>query len=630
MLELDHNIKKKLIIGNHAVVQGLLQAKVGVTSAYPGTPSTEIQTELYKLSKKGKLYFEFSVNEKVAFEIAAASAMSGVRSAVIMKHVGLNVASDAMMAMAYFGVLGGMLLVVVDDPGCLSSQNEQDSRFWGRFAHLPVFEPSTNQEIIDMIQVAFELSEKYNQICILRLTNFTALNTSEVEYVPIEENLPHNGEFIRDINYQIPARYILHKNAHNKLLQFIDDERFTSLNPLIASNGKPQSSEKLIITHGAIYPVVAYLNDYYELNLPILKISAIHPLNEDLIQEMIKPFKYLYFIEELEPYLEREFLAIIGKNHLEQKVFGKKELEVPQENRIVAEALAIPFEHIKGDPTNSETFIPKIKPSLPFAPILTQKELVIPRTLPRLCDGCPHRGAFYVIKKATNYDDIIPSDIGCYALGQVPPVQVGDFWLCMGGGIGTALGFSITNDKPVIAVIGDGTFFHAGIPPLLDAVMHNRKITVAILDNYLTSMTGGQPTAGSPERIAPEQTQIDIEKLVKGCGVQWVKRVPVENIKENIKIFKEALAFDGPSVVIFTGICVIDLFRSQKIFEQGNKKVYIDQDKCTKCGTCLYDFSCPSILKYDGNFVINQNSCIACDLCINVCPVNAILIKGEK
>lgn len=620
--------QKKLIIGNHAVVQGLLQAHVGVTAAYPGTPSTEIQTKLYQLSKKGQIFFEFAVNEKVAFEISAAASMSGVRSAVIMKHVGLNVASDPMMAFAYFGTLGGMLLVVVDDPGCLSSQNEQDSRFWGKFAHLPIFEPSTNQEIIDMIQIAYEVSEKYNQLCILRMTNFTSLNTSEVEYIPIEENLPHEGEFLRDVNYQIPARYILHKNVHAKLEQIRVDPQFKALNKIITPKGEPQSPEKLIITHGAIYPVVAYLNEYYGLNLPILKISAIHPLNEKQILDAIKPYKYLYFVEELESYLETEFLAIIGKNRTNHLVFGKKELEVPQENRLVAEFLAIPFEHIKGDPTNPDTFVPKTKPTLPFAPILTQKELIIPRTLPRLCDGCPHRGAFYVIKKATNYDDIIPSDIGCYALGQVPPVQVGDFWLCMGGGVGTSLGFSVTTDKHVVGVIGDGTFFHAGIPPLLDAVLHKRKVTVAILNNYLTSMTGGQPTASSPGYIAPEQRQIDIEQVVRGLGVEWVKSVSVDDIKENIKIFKEALEFEGPSVVIFTGRCVIDIFRNQDIMEQSKKKVYIDQDKCTACGTCLYDFSCPSLVKSDGKFVINQNSCIACNLCINVCPVNAIVLKN--
>ena len=614
----------QLLMGNRAVVQGILEAKVGLTAAYPGTPSTEIQMQLYKLHKKGQLYFEFSVNEKVALEIAGAAALSGVRSAVIMKHVGLNVASDALMALAYFGVQGGMVVVVVDDPGCLSSQNEQDSRYWGKFSHLPILEPSTSQEVKDTIVQAFELSEKYNTIFIVRLTNFTSLNTSAVRMKVVEEKLAKDGDFFKDVKYAIPARYILHKGLHLNLDQIKEDEVFISNNVLKFGES---TSDKLIITQGAIYPMVEYMRNLNQLDIPILKINAIYPLNENQIVEILKKYKYIYFIEELESYLENEILSIIGKYNLNLKVFGKEQLAVPEENRILPDVIEEAFKRIATDPSNEEIF--KVKPVAPspYAHVFGREDQLIPRTLPRLCDGCCHRGAFYTIKRATNKTDIIPSDIGCYALGQVFPVDVGDFWLCMGASIGTAIGFSLTNDKPVVAIIGDGTFFHAGIPPLIDAVLYNHNITVAILNNSLTAMTGGQPTPTSDDKKAKGQRQLDIEQVVRGIGVEWVKSVRVEDVKENTKLFREAMAYEGPSVVIFNGECVVELYRHS--LDLGEPP-YVDEELCNMCGTCFIEFSCPSIVKKDGRIIIKEDTCTACNICVGVCPQAAIIPRKKK
>ena len=614
----------QLLMGNNAVVQGLLEAKVGLTAAYPGTPSTEIQMHLYKLHKKGQLYFEFSVNEKVALEIAGAAALSGVRSVVIMKHVGLNVASDALMALAYFGVQGGMVVVVVDDPGCLSSQNEQDSRFWGKFSHLPILEPSTSQEIKDTIIEAFNLSEKYNTIILVRLTSFTSLNTSAVRMKVIEEKLPKEGDFFKDVRYAIPARYILHKDLHNKIQQIREDADFYEYNILMYEDSV---SDKLIITQGAIYPIVEYMRNLNQLDIPILKINAIYPLNEKQIVEILKKYKYIYFVEELESYLESEILSIIGKYNLGVIVFGKEQLAIPEENRILPDVLEEAFKRIAADPNNEEIFNVKIPAPSPYAHVFGREDQLIPRTLPRLCDGCCHRGAFYTIKRATKKTDIIPSDIGCYALGQVFPVDVGDFWLCMGASIGTAIGFSLTNDKPVVAIIGDGTFFHAGIPPLIDAVLYNHNITVAILNNSLTAMTGGQPTPTSDEKKAKGQNQIDIEKLVRGIGVEWVKSVRVEDVKENIKLFREAMAYKGPAVMIFNGECVVELYRHS--LDLGEPP-YIDEELCNMCGICFIEFSCPSIIKKDGRIVIKEDTCTACNICVGVCPHAAIIPRKKK
>ncbi|MHA1721148.1 MAG: thiamine pyrophosphate-dependent enzyme [Promethearchaeota archaeon] len=608
-----------LLMGNNAVVQGILESNVGFATSYPGTPSTEIQMGLYRLARKGIIYHEFAVNEKVAMEMAGAASLSSVRSVVVMKHVGMNVASDAFMALAYFGVKAGLVIIVVDDPGCQSSQNEQDSRFWGKFSHLPILEPSTGQEIKDTIKKAYEISEKYNLLVFVRLTNFTALNTTVVNKKAHPSKFKWKGEFLPDIKYALPARYVLHKELHGNLDLLSKDSTFRSLNIL---HFPDQKATKLIITQGSLYPMVEYLRDKYKLGIPILQISTIYPMNTEDIVGFLKNIKYVYFIEELEQYIENEISAIIGKNQLQIKIIGKNELLIPQENKISPDNLKEAFIRIGADPTDPKTFIPGPPSPPPYPQLYEREDLLIPRTLPRLCDGCPHRGAFYVIDQTTHAGTVIPSDIGCYALGQIPPVDVGDFWLCMGASIGTANGFAITNDKPVVAIIGDGTFFHSGIPPLLNAVLYDHKITVAILNNHLTAMTGGQPSASTPEYYAPEQNPANIEQIVKALGVKYVKSVRVEDVKENLKIFKEALKFDGPSVVIFTGECMIERLRLQKIPEGSYS---IDQDACIRCGKCLIDLACPSIIKDQENrIIINPESCSSCGICANVCPVGAI------
>jgi indolepyruvate ferredoxin oxidoreductase alpha subunit len=615
----------EILLGNEAVVKGLLESRVGFTTAYPGTPSTEIQMQLHKIAEKEQLFFEYSVNEKVAMEMAGAAALSGVRSAVVLKHVGLNVASDALMGLTYFGVNAGMVIIVVDDPGCLSSQNEQDSRFWGKFAHIPIFEPANAQEIRDFIIQAYELSEKYQTICMVRLTNFTAHNSSKVCYNDVSEKLFRKGSFEPDYRLAIPARYILHKALHNKISSFKTDETFLSLNRLIPPPDHFDSEGqhgKLIITHGAVYPIVNYLREYLQLGIPILKVGAIYPLQEKQWLSILANYSTIYFIEELESYLEDEVLKIIGKHHLDTRVFGKTDLALPEENRLTPAVLQQAFKRIMGDPTDDDLFVPLEENHSPFESLFGRGKLLLPRTLPRLCNGCPHRAAFYSIKKAIGTEEaIIPSDIGCYALGQVPPIAIGDFWLCMGGGIGTALGFSKTNNKPVIAIIGDGTFFHAGLPPLVDAVLYNHNVTVAILNNSLTAMTGGQPTPSTSAKNAQNQTPIDLEQVVRGIGVKYIYSVDVEDVYRNTKIFQEAINYDGPAVVIFNGKCMIEFAREGHI---PKDHPIIDPALCNHCCICLTDFGCPAIYSEEGTMHIDPESCVNCGVCVSICPRNAI------
>jgi indolepyruvate ferredoxin oxidoreductase alpha subunit len=589
------------MLGNEAAVQGILEADISFITGYPGSPSTEIQKKLYKLSQKGQVFFRYALNEKIALENAAAAALSGIRSAVIQKHVGLNVASDALMTLAYFDFLAALVIIVVDDPGCLSSQNEQDSRLWGKFAHLPIFEPSSVQEIKDIIMKAVDVAEKYTTVSIIRLTHITALSTAEVEYTPINEKLNWKGKFVKNYNFLNPERFRLHKKTHDELRQISLDESFNALNTII---GKYDSkSEKLIITHGSAYPIVKYMNELTQTNLPILNIRAIHPLNEDQISAFISNFKYIYFIEELESYLEDEIASIIGHLNLDVKIYGKKELEIPEENRLIPDVLHEAFLRIKFDPKETEIFDRKVEDQLDYLTKYRTDDLIIPKTIPQLCAGCPHRGAYQTIQKAIDvFENIIPSDVGCYSLGQVPPIEIGDFWLCMGGSIGTAIGFSLTNEKSVIAIIGDGTFFHAGISPLIEAVLYNHNITVAILNNSIVGMTGGQPSPTSKDDFVGKY--VEMEEFIKKMGVKFVRSVNVKNIRDNVKIFKEAVAYNGPSVVIFNGQCAIQSLRKGRI----PKPSYIDQKICTKCGNCLIDFACPAINKINNEIIIDENS----------------------
>jgi indolepyruvate ferredoxin oxidoreductase alpha subunit len=608
------------MLGNEAAVQGILEAGISFITGYPGSPSTEIQKQLYKLSQKGQVFFRFALNEKIALENAAAASLSGVRSAVIQKHVGLNVASDAFMTLAYFDFQAALVIIVVDDPGCLSSQNEQDSRLWGKFAHLPILEPSNVQEVKDYILKAVEIAEKYDTVSIVRLTHLTALSTAEVEYTPVTENLNWKGSFVKNYNFLNPERYQLHKQMHDELRRISLDEAFNALNAIIGNYDS--KTEKLIVTHGSAYPIVKYMNEITQTNLPILNIRAIHPLNNEQINALIANFKYIYFIEELESYLEDEIASIIGHQNLDVKIYGKKELEIPEENRLIPDVLHEAFLRIKFDPKDTEVFEREIEDQLEFLTKYRTEDILIPKTIPQLCIGCPHRGAYQSIQKAIDpYENVIPSDVGCYSLGQVPPIEIGDFWLCMGGSIGTAIGFSLTNDKPVIAIIGDGTFFHAGISPLIEAVLYNHNITIAILNNSIVAMTGGQPSPTSKEEFVGKY--IDLEEFIKRIGVDFVRSVNVENVRENARIFKKAIAFEGPAVVIFNGICAVQSLRKGKI----PKPSYIDQKLCTKCGNCLIDFACPAINKVNNQIIIDEITCLGCKICHDVCSSKAIKSK---
>ena len=581
---------KKLLLGNEAVARGAYEAGCTIATAYPGTPSTEI-TEC--IAKYDDIYSEWSPNEKVALEVAIGASIGGARAICSMKHVGLNVAADPLFTVSYTGINGGLVIVVADDPGMHSSQNEQDSRFYARSTHVPMLEPSNSEECKEFVKTAFELSEKFDTPFLVRLSTRIAHSQSLTDIS--EKNDYKLKEYKKDI-----MKYVMmpgmarprHKavvKRNDELKKFADE---TNLN-FTEGNGKAG-----VITSGAAYQ---YAKEAFGENAAYLKLGMVYPIPEKLICEFAEKVDKLYVIEELEPFFENQ----IKKMGL--KVRGKEILPVTGE--LSASLIMKCFE----------------KENIAFKASFDNTEQIendIPNRPPVLCPGCPHRGLFYVAKKLKLN---VMGDIGCYTLGATAPLEAMDACICMGASIGMAHGFAKArggNDaKKTVAVLGDSTFIHSGITGIIDIVYNKGITTVLILDNSITGMTGHQanPTTGFTIKGEPTK-QTDLVKLAYAVGFERVKVVDPFNIAELEKVLREETDAEEPSIIISQRPCV--LLKSVK----HKKPLIIDTDKCQRCQRCL-SIGCPSILKGD-NITIDPALCIGCGLCKKLCAFGAIGI-GE-
>ncbi len=613
MVDLDALISNKsrklLLSGNEAIVRGALEGGVQVATAYPGTPSTEIIDTFHKIHKKIGVYPEYSINEKVALEVAAGAAISGKRAICSMKHVGLNVASDTFITLAYTGVRGGMVIVTADDPSCWSSQNEQDNRYYARIANVPMFEPSNSQEAKEMALSAFRLSEKLELPILLRTTTRISHTLSPVSLNPFKKTSAA-GKFIKDTErfVMVPRHALL---MHDKLLEKMDKaleiSESSSFNKVIRS----KESDVGIVTSSASFNYAVEAAERLYLKASILKLGMTFPLPSKKIQDFIEGFDEIFIIEELEPILEHDVRSISSDLECKVNIYGKLSGHFPRSKeystRIVSDGLAQGLElplHSKKDRPES------------FHTIAT------PNRPPVLCPGCPHRASFYVLKTTLGKKTIYCTDIGCYALGIQPPLQVGDLLICMGASLGTASGINRALEEPVIAIVGDSTFFHASIPALINAAYNNHRIIVFVLDNLTTAMTGFQPHPGVESEGSKK---IMIEDVSRGCGVKYVKVVDPMNIKESREIIKEALAFEGPSVIVLRHICSIYERR------EGIKHApsMISEEKCDNCRACISLLGCPAIHIADEKVKINHLLCMGCGLCVHICPKKAIESIGE-
>ena len=594
---------KELLLGNEAITRGLIEAGVGFASTYPGTPSSEVGNILEKISSDAGMYFEFSTNEKVAMEVSAAAASSGVRSFVFMKHVGLNVAADPMMTLAYAGVRGGMLIMSADDPSCHSSQNEQDNRYYSTLALLPMMEPSTPQEAKEMVKEAYRVSEELTLPLIFRTT--TRVNHARgVVELGEKAEVKKIGHFDKDVArfVNIPAYA---KMNRVRLLELY--RKAQELSEQSSFNFIEGAGEIGVITSGVSY---TYVKEFVK-GVSILKIGFTNPLPEKKIAEFIKGKKYVIVVEELEPFLEDQVLRICAQNKLIVPVYGKRSGHLPRDWEFSPDTLS---------------GIRELVEVAKFSQPMSKVDVQLPNRPPTLCAGCPHRGMFAAAKKAAGTSDVIYcSDIGCYTLGVQPPFKAADFIICMGGGAGAAGGFDQATDQKAIAFMGDSTFFHAGIPPMINALFNNHKVVIVVLDNRTTAMTGHQPNPGTGRDFGGVSTDaIDIKSLVEGVGVKFVRQINPYDVKAATATMKEALDFDGLAVIISKCPCPLELKKQKQLVI---REVTVDQDKCVKYYNCVRTIACPALFKKDGNISTDPTQCIGCGMCANVCPSKAIEVR---
>ena len=572
-------MEKKIMLGNEAIARGAYEAGVKVSSAYPGTPSTEISEYL---AKYNEVYTEWAPNEKVALEVAAGAAISGARALACMKHVGLNVASDPLYTLAYTGINGGLVIVVADDPGIASSQNEQDTRMIARAAHLPVVEPSDSDEAREYLKFAYELSEKYDTPVIFRTTTKLSHSQSVVnttERVEVEDKV-----YERSVPKYVmmPASAIgRHKVVEAREIKMEADASTFPVN-------KVEYADRKIgfITSGIAYQYVKEAAP----EASVLKLGVVNPLPKALIEEFVKNVEEVYVFEELEPVIEEQVrawgLKVHGKecftkqgeysaNMLREKVFGE---------------------------------------SLDLA---AAKET--PARPPILCPGCPHRSVFSVLNKLKLH---AAGDIGCYTLGAVAPLNVIDTTICMGSSISLLHGMEKARGKEYIknwvATIGDSTFLHTGINSLINMVYNKASGTVMILDNRTTGMTGHQEHAATGKTLKGEDTYaIDLAELCRSVGVKRVIEVDAFDVKTLESVVKESVMGDELTVIITKAPCA--LLKGLKFPE----RCVCDVEKCKKCGACL-KIGCPAITKANGGIRIDESMCNGCGLCMNYCKFGAI------
>lgn len=606
------------LLGNEAVARGLVEAGVDVATTYPGTPSSEVGDTIAKFSKNGNMYFQYSVNEKVAFEIAYAASLSGKRSFTFMKVVGMNVSADSMITSAYTGVNAGLVIMTADDPSMFSSQNEQDNRHYSDLAHMPLIEPANPQEAKDFLVHAFELSESEKLPVLFRTTTRVSHQRAPVTLGNIRHN-SGSGFFERNVPQYLPfqpysSRMKMELLEKMKRISIISEK--SSLNRI-----EREGTGKVgVIVSGAAYGPLVDVLDQYDLEVTILKLGIVNPLPENMIREFLGNHEMVIIVEELDPFVETKVRSIAQLSGITTKIKGKLDDVFPSSfeytQNVIVESLSKVLD-VKAE--THEGIVPSEIPARP----------------PVMCPGCPHRGTFYAVKRAVKMSNIknviYPSDIGCYSLGIFEPYELSDTLLSMGSSIGTAQGFSLATDQTVIAFIGDSTFFHAGIPPLVNAVHNSSRMILIILDNAVTAMTGQQfNPGGAYDSFGNPAPAVKIEDMVISAGVEHLCIVDPFDIKSTMKAVRDSLRYDGISVIIARRECAIYIDQQKKRNKVEITPYYVDQQKCTSCLNCLEKFSCPAISVEAGKVSIDSNMCDGCGLCseIYVCPFKAIISSG--
>ncbi|MDG6226173.1 MAG: indolepyruvate ferredoxin oxidoreductase subunit alpha [Candidatus Thermoplasmatota archaeon] len=638
----DPSAQRAYMMANEAIVRACLESDVKVFASYPGSPTTEILDTFERICNDMDVRMDISANEKVALETAVGAAMVGCRSFCSMKSVGMNVASDALYVMAYTGVRSGCVVLLADDPHAHSSQSEQDGRWYGYNSYLPMLDPSDPQEAYEMVKFAYALSERYGTIVLLRTTTrinhqSAVVGTSEMRWTSFSKvNWKDNRR-----NYSAVGE--LARKGKMRLLETIgriaDDTRMTSFNRIehfdgyALKKGGPGRSDGYtfgIATSGISYQYVLEALMRLKIKARILKIGMINPMPVALISGFLEGIDDLIVVEELSPYLETFIASAAQGSFSGLRIYGKRtghlsefsELDVPLVQRAIANVTGaeIPFDHLEHLKSMGS-----IADGIPMRP-------------PVFCAGCPHRGTFTALRMALGDKGkvYLSNDIGCYTMLVLPPFSWSDSQLCMGSSLGIAAGVDLAAEEDVVSVIGDSTFFHAGLPGLVNAVHNGHDLTLLILDNSVTAMTGQQSHPGTEDAAGGRKgIKIDIEGALRGVGVSDITVIDPFQIRKSIGPMKEALKRSGVRAIISRGECALYHFRRYRRSGARTVPFFIDQEKCRKPYNCIKDFMCPAIsLGPDRIPVISPHICVGCGECAQLCGFGSIrstaVLKGGE
>lgn len=598
--------ERHLLLGNEAIVRGALEAGVNVVTCYPGTPSSEVPDTFRRMGGEGRYRVEYSVNEKVAMEVGAGAAISGAMTLVTMKHVGVNVAADPLLTLAYIGASGGLLLLSADDPGCHSSQNEQDNRHYARFAGLPCFEPANAQEAKDMTRDALRLARNLEQPVLLRTC--TRLNhlRGPVEFGPLPEKGAAPAAYVRQPQRFVPVPAVA-RGRHVALEKNLETARNIAeespWNTLRATAGN--KCRLGIIASGIAR---AYLADalhagQWEDEVKVLQLGMTWPLPEKMICNFLSSCDRVLIVEEGAPLLEHDICALAQQRAIPVSIVGKGgSLSVFGEysNSSVTAAVATFLGH-----GHKAVAVTEAAQNLPVRP-------------PNLCPGCSHRAVYYAVRQIYGDNAAYSSDIGCYTLGMVPPLRMADFLVCMGSSISAGGGFALGSDTPVVAFIGDSTFFHSGMSGLANAVFNRHNVLLVILDNGTTAMTGHQPNPGMQQDVLGESAaHLDIEAIVQAMGVQEFARVKAYNLRAVTQAVEAMKGKTGVRVILAEEPCVLYARRTLKK-RQANVATVAQQGEDAM--RCLEQLACPAFRRQGDVISVDPTLCAGCMVCLQVAP----------
>lgn len=606
----------EIVIGNTAIVRAMIEAGTKVVTSYPGSPTPEIANAIATIPKnKRPFYFEYSTNEKVATEVAFGAAINGHASCVFFKSVGLNVAADTFVQLSNYTLKGGMIIVLGDDPGANSSQNEQDNRHYAHLSYTPVFEPATPQEVYTMYLEASKIAKENQMPVILRLTTHVCHAKEKVQFGKWnQENYDYSPKFdnTNDSYIALTQRALEMKLRAMQKLSKLKEYSETEKHLLIVDN---QNLEKGIITFGLPYSSLLDVLQSANEQPDILKIGLIYPLPLNKIADFLTSHKEVKILEELDNIIEQEIKVMAFERKIDCKIIGKQDI-----NEWVGEYTP---DKVYDILKNTWTEI------LPEN-ISTQERPYLPERQPQLCPGCGHRPVFAALQKSLPKGTITVGDIGCHTLGYQPPYNMGQIIVCMGHSSATGSGLGLfNNSRKVVAFLGDSTFYHAGIPAIINAIFNKHNLTLVILPNGTTAMTGHQNHAGTGKNFDEITDIIPIKKVLEGLGVKNIRETGAYNQAKVIEHVKASMEEEGLSIVLASHPCMLKKTREEK--REGtykNNKINILQNECTKLMTCISEFGCPSFqIAEDGKIWVHEDLCIGDGSCIQTCESKAIKLK---